>query len=631
METKKSPMNENRLEKTTGDSDAHPCWNRPGDVNENNLFVSFKSRVSRRRGGRKDAHGRRNVSDQIRHADDGLDGPEDGETMPVEKDSNLAETDGDLVRRPKLGFGGALLKNNNGGRKPGTFNMVEFIRLARTVIDVGDLESLNALEELKTKWKTHFGKEIDANSFPTPEPITEPPLVRGLRKAIRNIIPPATGIQTKENNAAIMDGVSSTGFLFSGEIVGRTDMERMNRRDILGSSTPTRLTFADAIADVSPKSAADVYADLAADVTTADMGHDIIIAKEKNSNIGRKIVPVPLFIGNIPLHTNPKGNVEDKIADGFNNSSRKTLNYIVPTRQNGEIIVRPSLEAVRDGSKRWQTKAVGYFLGKRQYYDHLKEFAHSIWPALREVTATANGFIFFQFKFVIDMEEIIEGRPWLFQGQPIVLQKWEPGMAMRKLKHTEVPVWIKLQHLPMEFWTTDELSIVASGVGKPLYPDAITRACTRLDFARVCVMIDVTQTLEKHIIIMTPDEEGGETPCKIDIEYEWLPPKCTGCLTLGHSMKDCSMTKTQKYTKPPVKVYVPKTNVPPPPILKERQKKHEIVGEVDKIPKENHGVEQEERDTSSHKEKGKEVVIYNPFEALALLDDADETTRGPNT
>ncbi|KAL2237528.1 UNVERIFIED_CONTAM: hypothetical protein Sindi_0944500 [Sesamum indicum] len=102
---------------------------------------------------------------------------------------------------------------------------------------------------------------------------------------------------------------------------------------------------------------------------------------------------------------------------------------------------------------------------------------------------------------------------------------------------------------------------------------------------------------------MTPYEEGGETPCKIDIEYEWLPPKCTGCLTLGHSVKDCSMKKTQKHTKPPVKVYVPKTTVPPPPKPKEQQKKHEFVVEVDKVPKKNHGVEQEERETSSHKEK----------------------------
>ncbi|KAL2252578.1 UNVERIFIED_CONTAM: hypothetical protein Sindi_0052500, partial [Sesamum indicum] len=144
--------------------------------------------------------------------------------------------------------------------------------------------------------------------------------------------------------------------------------------------------------------------------------------------------------------------------------------------------------------------------------------------------ATSNGFFFFQFKYVIDMEETIEGGPWLFQGQPIILQKWEPGMVMRKLKHKQVPVWIKLRHLLMEYWTREGLSTIAGEIGRPLYTDAITRACTRLDFARVCVMLDITSKLPKHVIIMTLDKEGGETPCKIDVEDEWVHPKCTGCM-----------------------------------------------------------------------------------------------------
>ncbi|KAL0293429.1 UNVERIFIED_CONTAM: hypothetical protein Sradi_6937500 [Sesamum radiatum] len=153
---------------------------------------------------------------------------------------------------------------------------------------------------------------------------------------------------------------------------------------------------------------------------------------------------------------------------------------------------------------------------------------------VREVKATANGFFFFEFKTLAAMEEVIEGGPWLFNGQAIVLQKWEPGMVLRKLQHTQVPVWIKLRHLPVELWTSEGLSVVASGVGKPLYPDAITRACTRLDFAR---------------------EDGSEVACKVDVEYEWLPPKCTTCHSLGHSIRDCPTTKPKP---PPVSVYVQK-------------------------------------------------------------------------
>ncbi|KAL0295377.1 UNVERIFIED_CONTAM: Retrovirus-related Pol polyprotein from type-2 retrotransposable element R2DM [Sesamum radiatum] len=167
------------------------------------------------------------------------------------------------------------------------------------------------------------------------------------------------------------------------------------------------------------------------------------------------------------------------------------------------------------------------------------------------------------------MEEVIEGGPWLFQGQPIILQKWTPGLVLRKLQHTQVPVWIKLRHLPVELWTDEGLSTVASGVGKPLYPDAITRACTRLDFARVCVMLDINSKLPRHLVIMVPHDDGSESPCKVDIEYEWLPPKCTTCMSLGHSTAGCPTVKPRQ---PPVHVYVPRA--PPRHNRVERTEQH---------------------------------------------------------
>ncbi|KAL0439852.1 UNVERIFIED_CONTAM: hypothetical protein Slati_2468200 [Sesamum latifolium] len=238
----------------------------------------------------------------------------------------------------------------------------------------------------------------------------------------------------------------------------------------------------------------------------------------------------PIYVGKVPLAMNSHS--FDKIAAAFHNSSRKTLSFVPPTMQNGEIIVRLSLDAIRDGSRRWTSTAVGYFLGRRPYFHHVKEYARSVWPMVVEVTATSNGFFFFQFSTTAAMEEVIKGGPWLFHGQPIVLQKWESGMVLRKLQHTQVPVWIKLWHLPVELWTNEGLSTVASGIGKPLYPDVITWACTRLDFARVCVMLDISSKLPKHILIMVPREDGGESACKVDVEYEWLPPKCNACMSL---------------------------------------------------------------------------------------------------
>ncbi|KAL2237414.1 UNVERIFIED_CONTAM: hypothetical protein Sindi_0933100 [Sesamum indicum] len=245
----------------------------------------------------------------------------------------------------------------------------------------------------------------------------------------------------------------------------------------------------DIISDAGLIALADGVTADAVTASVADGSNDIIQNSCMQNSIPSAVARAPkgLFVGNIELHASPDSIIDDKIAHAFHNSTRKTFLYVAPTVQNGEVIMRPTLDIIRTGSKRWKATAVGYFLGKRPYFYHLKEYAVSTWPGLREV-----------------------------------------------------PVWIILRYLPVELWREDGLSTVASGVGKPLYPDAITRACTRLDFARV------------------------------DVEYEWVPLKCTNCMTLGHAIKECPLNKATKPVKPPVAVYMAKMGAPRAPPMQEQ-------------------------------------------------------------
>ncbi|KAL0367297.1 UNVERIFIED_CONTAM: hypothetical protein Sradi_3619800 [Sesamum radiatum] len=224
--------------------------------------------------------------------------------------------------------------------------------------------------------------------------------------------------------------------------------------------------------------------------------------------------------------------------------------------------------------------AVGYFLGKRPYFHHVNEFARSVWPMVREVKATANGFFFFEFKTMAAMEEVIEGGPWLFQGQAIILQKWTPGIALRKLQHTQVPVWIRLRHLPVELWTDEGLSTVASGVGKPLYPDAITRACTRLDFAR-CPTVKPRQS-PVHVYVPKPTRP----PTYREMRTEEGDPQ-------------------------------PSRPVPHP-----RELCPERLDGAD-------GTDDGAPEIVRHVDKGKELVLYNAFDMLNELDSDGDVIKGP--
>ncbi|KAL0284381.1 UNVERIFIED_CONTAM: hypothetical protein Sradi_7199900 [Sesamum radiatum] len=314
---------------------------------------------------------------------------------------------------------------------------------------------------------------------------------------------------------------------------------------------------------------------------------------------------------------------------------------------------------MEQGSRRWRATAVGYFLGRKPYFPQLEAFAKSNWKGLVHVSANSEGFYFFQFQTVAYMEEVIEGGPWLFQGQPIVLQGWEQGLSLRRQKHTKIPVWIKFKHLPMEYWTEDGLSAVASGVGVPLYADKVTKACSRLDYARVCVMLDYSTVLPKHVVVISPIlRDGKEVPTKVDIEYEWLPQKCRKCCSLGHSAANCPEEKRRSSV--PITVFVRKEKSTGVDCSKGgdevASQVDEMAGEVDADGANNGGVARcpykgdvsLQPTTHPHREdpaksalppqadgygrevqqihsgKGKEIVIYNSFEVLDRHSGEDE-------
>ncbi|KAL0342674.1 UNVERIFIED_CONTAM: hypothetical protein Scaly_1930000 [Sesamum calycinum] len=444
------------------------------------------------------------------------------------------------------------------------FNFMEFFQLAMRVLDDGDSESMAALLDLKRRWMEKFGGDaplggagVDhADSVPydpRPAPIVTRPARRFPRlpnseqaALILQVALPATTITA-------MDGLI-TPILNHGPLAPHpSPLAAPSSIELKVSEPPPSGSKVLSPRPTTPSTATAVIGLALPTIVTAP-------AK----------LPTPeILIGNVPLKPYSDFKLaDDKIAATFHNSSRKTLNYIPPSVQNGEVLVRPTIDMIPEGSNRWNTTAVGYFLGKKPYFHYLNEF----WR----------------------MEEVIERGPWLFHGQPIVLQKWELGMVLRKLKHTEVPVWIKLRHLPMELWTMDGLSTVASGIGRAL-PDAITQACTRLDFARVCVMLNVSSKLPKHIVIMMPNEHRGESACK-----------------------------------PAVSIYVRKNVVPTP--APESMKGDQVsaapdrdgvhpVAEVDMVSEE----------LSAHRrDKGKQIVLYNAFDILrGTDDDAEGSIRGP--
>jgi hypothetical protein len=177
---------------------------------------------------------------------------------------------------------------------------------------------------------------------------------------------------------------------------------------------------------------------------------------------------------------------------------------------------------------------VGQFLDKPLPFFLVKKAVDSMWKQYGSVDVflMENGMYIFRFSDEMTRDEVLEAKLWNISNKPLILRRWEPGMQLLKLSLDSLPIWIKLKHLPMEFWSPTCLGYVASGVGKPLYADSVTEDQVRLGFARVLVEVNTTSIFPKELFL----KGIGGRMITVGVEYPWIPMQCSHCHAFGHAV-----------------------------------------------------------------------------------------------
>lgn len=67
-------------------------------------------------------------------------------------------------------------------------------------------------------------------------------------------------------------------------------------------------------------------------------------------------------------------------------------------------------------------------------------------------------------------------------------------------------------------------------VGTPMFIDDATANIDCVDYTGCCVEVSATNVLPKSVKLYFPSDKLVEQ----SIEYEWLPARCTKCLSFGH-------------------------------------------------------------------------------------------------
>ncbi|XP_077212044.1 uncharacterized protein LOC143847192 [Tasmannia lanceolata] len=224
------------------------------------------------------------------------------------------------------------------------------------------------------------------------------------------------------------------------------------------------------------------------------------------------------------------------------------LDHINPaSSEKDEMALSFEDAVIEEHGRKWANCLVGYFIGKSPYFVSLRDALSRKWKlqGTLQMFTMDHGFFLFKFLCEEDCTRVLEDNGQNFGGRPLILQRWERNTTMETKKLTEILIWIKLHGRHLKFWNHHCLRRIASLIGKPLYMDTQTAESSRLNYARLCVLVSADQSLPESIKLRT-------SSCEIiqQIDYDWKPSSCSFCKDFSHSTKACHLYSNHVHPQP---------------------------------------------------------------------------------
>lgn len=116
-----------------------------------------------------------------------------------------------------------------------------------------------------------------------------------------------------------------------------------------------------------------------------------------------------------------------------------------------------------------------------------------------------------------------------------------------------MPIWVTFPGLPIQYWSLENFSRIASYLGKLICTNSLTAGERRISYTRMLIEMDVTQLLPEHILIKVPD---GNTK-RQELDHDLWPKYCKECIILGHETLQFPLKKQNKPPPEPSKAPVP--------------------------------------------------------------------------
>lgn len=175
----------------------------------------------------------------------------------------------------------------------------------------------------------------------------------------------------------------------------------------------------------------------------------------------------------------------------------------------------------------------------------LKPFSHAAFLAnMKYAWSLAKDFSFkaidenlfvLQFSCLGDWCKVLDDGPWLFRGNPMLLEEYDGIRKPSSVKFQNLNIWARVYDLPTGFRTKNIARQIGEKIGEVLKVDLGDETSGWRDYLRIRVKLDITKPLTRIVYVSV----GDKRRLPFRVKYERLPKFCAVCGLLGHIDSEC--------------------------------------------------------------------------------------------
>ncbi|KAG7588439.1 Reverse transcriptase domain [Arabidopsis suecica] len=233
--------------------------------------------------------------------------------------------------------------------------------------------------------------------------------------------------------------------------------------------------------------------------------------------------------------TSSKPSWVDTVKGPSGNMSRKGDPF---TLESGELCVKIPNEVISRNQKRWDAFIIGQFHGNLPSPGALHAILNGIWSNRhRDISISRLGVrtVLIKIPNAATRQRVLGQGLWHIEGQTMFVADWEPGLNPKMPELTEAPVWLEFRGVPPHFFSEEGFEHIAGMLGHPVYCHPSTINMTNLEVGKVLTIINPSVALPEAVNVQFA---SGEIH-RVGVSSPWLPPICSHCEEVGHSIKRC--------------------------------------------------------------------------------------------